>query len=561
MDNSEASQTLYRVQRADAALRRFVPARRGPIRPIPGLTMFEANEMKVKALTAAGLDAYNECWTFEPKRRPIPFVSTDRKPAVALEIFKKYIPNVLNFLLPRMEAHTQTYNKVSSAGWPINSNPETRSEAQEIAGRIGIHDPDASNKFDLMMALFPELDAGDISRYEHSFGTIGGRLQYELPDKEREYLFIDDDGRVYKDRTTRKERTEYIEQLGGDYVGSRYRGVLNPALINLYIQNFDTMLHGTIMKFPLCDSNVYTHLEWPSNAEFATFDCKHYERYMGMIVFAYAEAIGGRYGEWLKKLASDPFLVVSDTKKSTFLITPNYSTSTFPQLGSGIACVATVGKLTNICAQVDFFVKHYKMNPDDAVPVVMNGDFDNLRRWMYGDDNRLQGTEEKRSPFIKHMSEIFDIEEDERPKYLGTVYDSKLHKWLLPRETFHLKYYLRERDYHWYSYPYVGSVERRKTFSEYGEPIIVTEDIPYQDELFNELGHPYQETVAAAIKERREMESKGVLLSNLYVTDKEYLMSTEEQLASGRFWGFPPERTREIVLKIVSEENKKKLRI
>lgn len=517
--------------------------------------------MKERALSSAGLEEFNSCWTFEPKVRPIPFVSTDKKPRLALEIFKKHIPAVLAFLIPRMEPHTQTYNKISSAGWPINSNPTTHSETQEIANRIGIHAPEATNKFDLMMALFPELDAGDISRYKDSFGTIGGRLQYELPDKKREYLFINDEGVVYNGVVTRKERTEYIEQLGGEFVGSRYRGVLNPALINLYIQNFDTMLHGTIMNFPLCDSNVYTHVTWPQEAEFTTFDCKHYERYMGMIVFAYADAVGGRYGEWLKKLASDPFLVVSDTKKSLFLATPNYSENTFPQLGSGIACVATVGKLTNICAQVEYFVDHYGMTSKDAVPVVMNGEYDGLRRWMYGDDNRVQGDEEKRKSFTKHMGEIFDIEEDEHEKYLGTVYRKSLRRWLLPRTTFHLKFYLRERDFEWYSYPYVGMIERRKTFSEFGEPEIVTEDIPLQDELFNELDHPFQEVVAAAIKERRTMEATGVTLSSLYVTDKEYLMTPQEQLASGRFWGFPPSKTREIVLRLVSEEIKQQLRI
>jgi hypothetical protein len=558
---SQALNGLYHVESASEREYKLIPKRRGPIRPIPGLTMHDANEMKLRAFEHAGLDDFNACWTFEPLRRPIPFVATDPKPARALEKFKRYGRVVLDFLLPHVTAHTQSYNKISSAGYPINSNPKNFSTTQEICQRIGLEAPTASNKFDLLLPLFRELDAADDSRYKDSFSTLGGRLQYEAPDKKRDFLFINDDGVIYEHGVTREDRTQYIEELDGDYVGSRYRGVVNPAVINLYIQNWDTMLHGAIMKFPLCESNVYTRIKWAHSSEFTTFDCKHFERYMGMIVFEYANLIGGLYGAWLTKLASDPYLVISDSKKSAFKIRPIYKKGQYPQFGSGISCVSTLGKLTNIVVQVGYFVDTYHMPPEEAIRVVMAGEHDGLRRWSYGDDNRLMGSADKRKSFTDYLGQHFDVEVDDHPVYLGTIYRSDLDSFVLPARTYNLKLYLRERDYDWYTYPALGNYERRKTFMEYGEPEITKDIIPYEDQLFEDVGLPYHIMVAQAIKEKKQMLAHHESLTNEELTDKEYLLTPEEQVESGSFWGLPPSETRRIVLNIVSTEIKTKLRL
>jgi hypothetical protein len=552
---------LYDVTGAPPDAGRIIPRRRGPIRPIPGLTMYEAEQMKLDALNYAGLEGYNPCWTFEPKRRSIPFVSTDPKPQKVLETFERYGSAILDFIVPQMKAHTQTYNKKSSAGYPVHSNPKTFDQTQAICQRLGIDAPSASNKFDLLTALFPELDAGDISRYKTSFSTQGGRLQYEPPDKERRYLFIDDEGRVYEDVVTRSERTEYIEELNSEYVGSRYRGVINPAVINLYIQNWDTMLHGAIMQHPVADANMYTRERWPGDAQFTTFDFKHYERYTGLLVFAYAKLIGGRYGEWLAKLASDPYLVPSDTKKSAWLIKPRLTPGQYPQLGSGIACVATIGKLANIAVTTAYFAEVRHMSIQNAVATAFSGIAGNMRFWMYGDDNRLLGPAADRNAFLAWHTEHFEVEVDDHPKYLGFVYRPDLQRFVLPRTTYNLKLYLRERDYEWYAYPSLGNMLRRETFSLYGEPEIASHIIPHEDELFESVGHPYQEMVANALGERRKANSRGEQLAPEYVTDKDYLLSAEEQIESGLFWGLPEIRTREIVHSLVSEPINKLLRI
>jgi len=564
---------LYSVSPATESEYDLIPRRRAPIRPLPGLTMHDANYMKERAFDYAELNAFMDCWTFEPFRRPIPFVATDKKPERALSAFVQYAPDVLKFLLPNVSAHTQTYNKISRLGYPVHVNPKTPDQVLKILNDLGVDRSPNDDRVDsltglpvydkmtILFALFDELDAGDDSRYRHSFSTLGGRLQYEDPDHKRNGLFISDEGVVYEADITRADRTMFISEIGRDMVGSRYRGVVNAAIINLYIQNWDTMLHGTIMKYPLCDSNVYTDLRWPHDAEFTTFDCKHYERYLGRIVFEYAKLIGGRYGTWLTKLASDPYLVLSDSRRRAFKVQPRFGPGQYPQFGSGIACVADLGKLVNICVRVAFYHEVSGLSKEEAVRVTMSGTHDGLRHWMYGDDNRVQGDSAKREQFTKYMGQYFDIEIDDHPKYLGTVWRQDLDMFRLPSTTYNLKLYLRERDFSWYTYPHLGNVERRETFRRYGEPEIATDIIPFEDELFNEVGHPYYEMVAGAAKEKRESNLTGINLDEKEVTDKEYLMTAEEQVASGRFWGLPPSRTAEIAKQIVSQEVANQLRI
>jgi hypothetical protein len=330
-------------------------------------------------------------------------------------------------------------------------------------------------------------------------------------------------------------------------------------MINLYIQVWDTMLHRAIMKFPLCEANVYTKVEWPHDAPFASFDCKHYERCLGMVVFKYCEVIGGRYGEWLSKLARDPFLVPSASWRTQWLVRPRFSNSVFPQFSSGLCCVSTLGKLANICVQVGYFHEVEGLAISDAVQATLSGEHDGLRRWMYGDDNRVMGAKPKRIKFGSYMNEHFDIEWDETPTYLGTRFRPDVGRFLLPSDTYNLKLYCPERDYSFKSYPNLGYVERRKTFAQYGEPEISTLIIPYEDELLDSIGHPFHTFVVESVKEQIEARRKGETLTAHVLTDKEYLMTPEEQLNSGMFWGLPTPRTRAIVLNLVSENIKRKL--
>jgi len=536
---------LFDVEEVDSSFLRVVPRKRGPIRPIVGVPNADANIFKKAVFSKFGLSQYNDCWTFEMSKRPIPFVSTDSKPKIVADDFKKYIDAVMDVLVPMMKPHIQTYNKISKLGWPVLANPK-----DELGVQI---------KMEVLEPFFSRFDVGDFSGFTDAFNTINVRLQNEPPDKKRVFQFIKDDGSIYEEEIDRRNYTGSWPDLG-TVVPSRTRTVVNPALVNLYLQVWDTMLHRAIMSFPLCEANVYNRIVWPRDSRFRTFDCKHYERYLGMLVKPYCEYIGGRYGEWLYKIATDPYLVPSDTRKTCWLIKPKYSDSVFPQFGSGLCCVSTLGKLANICVQVGYFVEERNLPVSDAVYAVLNGEFNGLRRWQYGDDNRVMGPDSESDPFFARMGARFDIEEDEVPKFLGTVYRPDLGRFVLPKETYILKFPLKERDWSFTDYPNLGIVARRDTFKEYGEPEITTKIIPFEDEQFNLIGHPFFEFISRGIKEKREADMKGISLTKLQLTDKEYLMTEDESMASGTFWGISSERTKRIVLSLVSDRIRKKLK-
>jgi hypothetical protein len=527
-----------------------VPRRGAPVRPFPGVSNYDANWMKLQAYERAGLEEYNPCWTGEMAMRPIPFVSTDSKPLYAQQLMKKHIGSVFDFLLPQIKPHVQPINKVSSLGFPINANP---GDGKDETGQ-----PAYQSKFDVVVDLFHILQSGDYSMYDRGYNTIGVRKQNEPPSKEREFQFITADGDIVQRTITAVEREITVPELG-TMIGSRTRTIVRPPVLNLWLQNWDSMIHNAIMEHPLCDSNVYQHEKWPSGATFITFDCKHYERYLGMAALTYAEAVGGKYGEKLDMLIRYPFIVPSLDWRQFFEIRPLFREGVYPQFSSGLSPVAPLGKLTNICAQVEYFCTYEHMDPKSAVAVVFSGTSNGLRRWMYGDDNRVMGDTSKMRQFVDFMATVFDIEEDENWKYLGMEYTKETNEFMLPVSTYETKLYQPERDYTFKDYPHLGMVERRGVFSQFGKPIISKDLIPFEDTLWQAIDIPYHTIIAKATAERIKAAHLGVNLNKWMLTDKEYLMTDTERLSSGTAWHFKPEVTASIVLSMVGATVKSKL--
>jgi hypothetical protein len=542
---------LFEVQRVAGSFRRAVPRRVASIRPFKVIPNYEANWMKVNAYNAAGLSEYNDCWTGEMASRPIPFISTDSKPLRTVEVFRKYIRAVLSFLAPHITPAIQTINKISSLGYPINANPGDGIDRK--AGSHHFMEKVNQSKFDVVLDLFAPMMEGDFSVYRDGYHTIGCRKQNEPPSKLREFQFITDDGYVYQKEIDAREREIDVPTIG-PMVGSRTRTITRPPVVNLFLQCWDTLLHNAIKRYPLFDSNVYVHESWPSDSNFVTFDCKHYERYLGLCAIAYAEAVGGVYEEQLLQLIYYPFIVPSDTWRSFFWIKPHYKPGVYPQFSSGLSPVAPLGKLTNICIQVSYFVETKGMDTRSAIATVFDGVSGNMRRWSFGDDNRLLGDKEEIKRFTTYLGEYLELEFDDPPKYLGTKYRRDLGRWCLPAETYNLKLYQPERDYEWKDYPNLGMVERRRTFTEYGEPEIGSTIIPYEDELWLNVGHPFAEIASAAVAERVKAQNKGVTLNPFLVSDKEYLMSEDQKVASGLFWHLKPDVTATIVLRLIGKE-------
>jgi hypothetical protein len=507
--------------------------------------------MKKAAYAISGLSEYDPCWTGEMTRRPIPFVSTDPKPLITQACFEKYMPYLLDVLLPLIEPAIQSINKVSSLGFPVfkNHGDGTNSKGE----RVG------PTKFDYILYLFQELQRSDYSRYDDQVNTIGLRKQNESPNKLREFQFINEKGEIYQAEINAVAREIHVPMLG-TMIGSRSRTIVRPSVVNLWLQCWDTLLHNAIIKHPLFDSNVYNDTVWPTDSNFVTFDCKHYERYMGLCALSYARIIGGEYGEQLDRMIRAPFIVPSDTWKAYFEVTPQYRPGVYPQFSSGLSPVAPLGKLTNLAVQTAYFVEMKGYDPRSAVQVVLSGRSENLQRWSYGDDNRLLGTNKEIKDVCSFMSRFLEIEVEEQPTYLGTIFRRDLGRWVLPTKTYNLKLYQPERDYDWKSYPNLGLVERRATFTKYGEPEIGATIIPYEDRLWDAVGRPFIEIASAAVAERVAANSKGVVLSKYLVSDKEYLMTEQEKVASGQYWHLKPNVTASIVNQIVGKSIRDRLK-
>jgi hypothetical protein len=543
-------QSYFKVQRVDKSFRQAVPRRKSAVRPFKGVSNYDANWMKVMAYEHAGNTQYNQCWTGEMASRPIPFVSTDSKPKYAQELMEKHLDAVFDFLLPTITPGVQPINKISSLGYPINANPGTGLDERGV--QI------FQSKFDVVLDEFRIMQGGDFSKYDSGYHTIGVRLQNEPPSKERQMQFITSSGVIIERTITATDREIIVPELG-TMIGSRTRTIVRPPVLNLYLQCWDSLIHSAIMKHPLCDADVYNAQEFPRDSKFITFDCKHYERYLGMAALTYASKVGGIYGEKLTMMIKYPFIVPSDDFRAFYEVTPQFKEGVYPQFSSGLSPVAPLGKLTNICGQVEYFVTQKGMSQRDAVQTVFSGVSQGLRRWMYGDDNRALGDPAEMRRYVNFMATIFDIEEDDRWKYLGMVWVPETGRFMLPAETYNTKLYQPERDFSFKDYPFLGMVERRQVFSVYGEPIISGNIIPYENSLWDAIEIPWHTIVADAAKERMRANASGQKLDSYLLTDKEYLATDAERIASGRYWHLTPDEVASVVVNIVGPSIKERL--
>lgn len=555
---------FYDVEPVDRSFFKVIPKRKAPVRPYPLLTMHQAEFLMHREFDQFGFEEYDDCWSCEGSRRSLPFISTDERPQRVLQKFMKYAPALFDFILPRIRIKPQSYNKGSALGYPVNGNPNIRrdideadvlTDAELVAERLG------GEKARIWFSFYDQFRAGDFSAVEDAFTTINRRGQHELPSKIRTGLFINRSGEVYESEIDRRKDLVKINGLSGrKKIPLRDRNIFNPDVMNLFCQAVDTQIHHFIVNTPLCDANVYTKIKW-DRSDFTTYDCNHYERYIGAIVEPYAELIGGIYAEQISRMVRQANLVPSDDWTQAFLIRPIFKPGQYLQLGSGLCVVTTVGKLANLVVTIAYFVEVHHLAVSDAIDATFRGEHNSMRRWMYGDDNRLAGSPSERAQYLKYIQEFFEITIDKQPKYLGTIWRADQYRFLLPSETFVLKGGLRERDHSFYTYPCLGQLERRETFRQFGEPEIGSHIIPFEDKTYDEMGFPFFEVVKRATVERIAARRLGQLLTREMVTDKEYLMSDEDKMRTGLYFGLSEKQTSENVLQIVSKTVREKLNL
>lgn len=554
MDTKRKPFDYFDVTELDHSFMTIVPKRMRPIRPYPGLTAHQADFIMQHLFDRFGFERFKGCWSFEMSKRAIPYVTTDARPLRVLEKFQRFIEPLLAIMLPNLTLYDQTYNKTSTLGYPIHANPNYALAAAEKRARAQIEplvgEPDQpisdeeriellirAKRSDLkrseLFGIFDQFRAGDFSTMDnHMVTTLGRRNQHEDPLKERDVPFVSDSGVCYEETVDRRQYSEPMRALSDDVrVPMRTRIVNGPPVSNLYLQVVDTQIHSFLSSTPLCDSNIFAPL--PALQNVRSFDCKHYERDIGLLVDAWASTVGGIYERELLKLAHAPFVVPSDSWKKVFLLKPKLSKGQYLQLGSGLCVVSTLGKLANICVQIAYFVDVKKLATNDAIDATLRGHYDGLRRWAFGDDNRIAGNVDEGEQFIKWMGDHFNVVEDEVPQYLGALWSQNDQRSYLTLESFIVKYGLRERDYTAYPFPYLGQIKRREKYKADGVRSIALEVQPFEEELYSMINIPWYNVVKNAAKEAQLAQKLGLKLTEHMVLEKEYLASPKELLASG----------------------------
>jgi hypothetical protein len=412
----------------------------------------------------------------------------------------------------------------------------------------------------VLFGFFDQFDAGDFSAMdEHMVTTLGRRNQHEDPEKTRNLPFISNDGKCYEEVVDRRRYSEPVRSLSDDVrVPMRTRIVNGPAVSNLYLQVVDTQIHSYLSSTPLCDSNIFAPLPHLDNVR--SFDCKHYERDIGLLVDAWGAIVGGVYERELFKLAHAPFVVPSDDWKRCYSIKPKLRPGQYLQLGSGLCVVSTLGKLANICVQIGYFVDVKKLAINDAIDATLRGHYDGLRRWAFGDDNRVSGNEVEAEMFITWMSDHFNVAEDEKPQYLGAMWNQTDQRSYLTMESYIVKYGLRERDFSAYPFPYLGQVKRREKYKADGVRTIGLEVQPFEEELYASIGIPWYNIIKNSAKEAQLAHKLGLKLTEHMVLEKEYLSDPKELLSSGFNFNLGMIRTESVYRQLVSKVNSEKTR-
>ena len=218
-----ASAYLIQPISDSAAAAPSVIPRRGPTQSVPGLDLPANCKIADDIFAKFGLPQYVGCITAEIRDRPIPFAFRTSETAKLTSLYAKWAPHILARAIHEMKPPVQTYNKISRLGWDVLRNPP--------------------NKREVLAQKFAEITQSGVDKYWKSYVSVGMRLQAEAKTKEREFLFLTADYQVVKRVIKEEDRLVDVSDVG-PRVGSRFRGVNNMPLPNLYKQVLDTAIHN-----------------------------------------------------------------------------------------------------------------------------------------------------------------------------------------------------------------------------------------------------------------------------------------------------------------------------
>jgi len=524
---SDAEQKLLRE--------RIISPRRGPTASVPGLTMVEGLLAADEMFSKFGLDQFVGCATGEMFSRPIPQVFKEATVKPLTDLYTAWLPDIAAWLLPQVKAPYQTYNKISRVGWP------------------GFHRPD--NKLHYVLDHMPAILAGDLDEYKQSFIVMGIRVQAESRDKERDFLFVDNNDQVFSKKVGPKERT--LKTGAGPRIGSRTRLVFNLPVYNLVKQIWDTAVHNVFMRWPAFHHDMNNGNILPVRGYHLCLDIKHFERNTASCNRARSAFYGGVYAKCGEITASIPFAVPTDDWQGTRFLYVNRAQGWSDQYASGDSAVAPSQKEILMAVYANFFHTELGYPRADCCNVVARGGDSRLTIRNYGDDNSIDGDKAVVEAFHKYISQYLPVDVEDPPRFLGFQWYPESQRWMLPPTSYLTKVYLNERapGSNFRKYPYLGWVEKRKIYSKIGHPSIGAEIFPAEDKLLDRLGTPWYSIVRKADDDTKAAYQAGLeAVNTLSLLGKDYAMTPKEQIAAGTHTGLSPEATRTIIPKLVGKD-------
>jgi hypothetical protein len=186
---------------------------------------------------------------------------------------------------------------------------------------------------------------------------------------------------------------------------------------------------------------------------------------------------------------------------------------------------------------------------------VFQGGDDRLTIRNYGDDNSLSGDPGVLREVFSFLAEYLEVEKEDPPKFLGFLWTDS--GWRLGVESYLSKTYLNERAPHstFRKYPLFGWVEKRKIYARHGVAQLEGEVFPLENHYMETNGHPWSEVLINAHKESLIAGSEaGTYSSPAWLLDKDWMMTSEEKVASGLFEGMYPEETRPMIKRLLGAE-------
>jgi hypothetical protein len=522
------------------SLSKFVAPRRGAIASFPGLSVQSCTEIADQLFTQFNMQKYVGCVTAEPSKRPIPHVFPTSETRKLTDLYVRWAPSIFDRILSELTAPIQTFNKTSRLGW----------NSFEVL----------DNKLDRLDPVIAECLRSDevVEQYRPAFIIMNVRLQAEAADKEREFLFVKDDGTVYKETLGRKQRTVEVKGVG-DRVSSRVRGVYNLPMLNLVKQTLDTAIHNVFLQHPAFHHDLFNGRTLPVKGEHMCVDVKHFERHTAVLVRARAQLLGGLYAKIGRCFENIPYCCPTDTRDGFAFLYPDREKGFSEQFASGDSAVAPAQKEVFLALYAEYFVQTRHLDMRSAMDLVMRGGDDKLTIRNYGDDQSLSGDGAELKAVFAFLSEYLTVEVEDPPKFLGLAWE--LGKWVLTKESYLTKNYLNERRpfSNFRKYPFLGLVLKRAIFSKLGTPDHVTEVFPAEDRLLEQHGLPWSKVLQEAEVERVQAAARSGLMDPNWVMGKDYLMTPEDKIKSGEFFGMMPSRTAPIIRRLLGTEWHKRI--